>query len=235
MSVFDRFENAVERSFNSAFSRVFRSGIKPVDITSALRKAMDRGVREVTTERSVAPNHFAVSLAPEDLDALSDDLDVLTREFASTAAHYAEDNGWVLLGPTKVSFVPSAEVEAGHLRVEARSRRGPVAPATNVAPSPEHPVIEVDGNKWLLTDAVTVVGRGSEADVVVDDTGVSRRHLELRVTPSGVIATDLGSTNGTFVEGHRVEAATLLDGNQIMIGRTRILFWTHPSEEGGHG
>ena len=46
-----------------------------------------------------------------------------------------------------------------------------------------------------------------------------------------MIATDLGSTNGTFVEGHRIDAATLLDGNQITIGRTRILFWTHPQSE----
>ena len=74
--------------------------------------------------------------------------------------------------------------------------------------------------------------RGSEDDIVVNDSGVSRRHLELRITPTGVIATDLGSTNGSFVEGHRIDAATLLDGNQIVIGRTKILFWTHPDQSG---
>jgi len=89
----------------------------------------------------------------------------------------------------------------------------------------------VAGEKWLLTEPVTVIGRGTEADITVADSGVSRRHLELRITPTGVIATDLGSTNGTFVEGHRIDAATLLDGNQITIGRTRILFWTHPQSE----
>ena len=51
------------------------------------------------------------------------------------------------------------------------------------------------------------------------------------MTPTGVIATDLGSTNGTFVEGHRIDAATLVDGNQIVIGRTRILFWTRPASD----
>ena len=73
-----------------------------------------------------------------------------------------------------------------------------------------------------------VIGRGSSADITVDDAGVSRRHLELRVTPGGVIATDLDTTNGTYVEGHRITAATLLDGNTITIGRTRIMFWTSP-------
>ena len=70
-----------------------------------------------------------------------------------------------------------------------------------------------------------MIGRGSECDITVDDTGISRRHLELRVTPRGVIATDLGSTNGSFVEGHRITAATLVDGNTITIGRTNIMFW----------
>ena len=121
---------------------------------------------------------------------------------------------------------------SGTLKVDAENRRGPAAPATASSASPEHPIIDVDGEKWLLTEPVTVIGRGSEADIVVNDSGVSRRHLELRITPTGVIATDLGSTNGSFVEGHRIDAATLLDGNQIVIGRTKILFWTHPDQSG---
>jgi pSer/pThr/pTyr-binding forkhead associated (FHA) protein len=75
-----------------------------------------------------------------------------------------------------------------------------------------------------------VLGRGSESDIVLDDSGVSRRHLEVRVTPQGVIATDLGSTNGSFVEGHRITAATLVDGNTITMGRSRIMFWTGEDE-----
>ena len=79
----------------------------------------------------------------------------------------------------------------------------------------------------MLTGPVTVIGRGSEADIIVDDPGVSRRHLEIRLDGGdGVLATTSGSTNGLFVEGHQVPAATLLDGNTMTIGRTRILFWT---------
>lgn len=61
---------------------------------------------------------------------------------------------------------------------------------------------------------------------MVDDTGVSRRHLELRRTEHGVVVADLGSTNGTFVEGNRITAATLVDGNTITLGRTRLLFYS---------
>ena len=91
--------------------------------------------------------------------------------------------------------------------------------------TPSHPILDIDGQRYLLTGPVTVIGRGSEADIIVDDSGVSRRHLEIRLTQGHAIATDLGSTNGTFVEGHRVDAATLLDGNTLTVGRTRIMFW----------
>ena len=60
MSIFDRFESAVERGVNGAFSRVFRSGIKPVDITTAIRRAMDESVQEVSASRIIAANHFSV-------------------------------------------------------------------------------------------------------------------------------------------------------------------------------
>ena len=219
MSIFDRFESAVERGVNGAFSRVFRSGIKPVDITTAIRRAMDESVQEVSASRT-------------DLTSLEASLDVLADEFAQQATEHATANSYSLLGPVTIEFIADASEPSGTLKVDAENRRGPAAPATASSASPEHPIIDVDGEKWLLTEPVTVIGRGSEADIVVNDSGVSRRHLELRITPTGVIATDLGSTNGTFVEGHRIDAATLLDGNQIVIGRTKILFWTHPDQSG---
>ena len=232
MSIFDRFENAVERGVNDAFSKVFRSGIKAVDVNSAIRRAMDDSAQELSTERTIAANHFTVFVTPADLDSLEADLNVLADEFAAQATEHAADNGYALLGPVSVEFREDDKEQAGKLRVEASNKRGSVAPATASSPSPEHPIIEVNGERWLLTEPVTVIGRGTEADIIVADTGVSRRHLELRITPTGVIATDLGSTNGTFVEGHKIDAATLLDGNQLTIGRTVIDFWTHPETRG---
>ena len=228
MRIFDRFENAVERGVNGAFSRVFRSGIKPVDITTAIRRAMDDSVQEVSASRIIAANHFTVYASREDLFSLEASLDVLADEFAQQATEHASNNDYSLLGPVSIEFVADSTEVAGTLKVAAENRRGAAAPATASSASPEHPIIDIDRD----TEPVTVIGRGSEADIVVNDSGVSRRHLELRITPTGVIATDLGSTNGSFVEGHRIDAATLLDGNQIVIGRTKILFWTHPDQSG---
>ena len=84
MGIFDRFENAVERGVNGAFSRVFRSGIKAVDVTSALKRAMDDHVQELSTDRAIAPNHFTIRMAPADMNALGD-LDILSDEFVQQA------------------------------------------------------------------------------------------------------------------------------------------------------
>ena len=66
---------------------------------------------------------------------------------------------------------------------------------------------------------------------MIDDPGISRKHLEIDIHDGNVIARDLGSTNGTYVEGHQVPAATLLDGNTITIGRTRILYWASSQDQ----
>jgi len=130
-----------------------------------------------------------------------------------------------------VSCAPDDTLGEGRCEWRSATVRGAVAPATTVAASTRHPLVDIDGQRYLLTGPVTVIGRGSEADIIVDDPGISRRHLEIRITPEGVIATDLGSTNGTYVEGHKVPAATLVDGNTLTIGRTRILFWTGADDD----
>lgn len=98
MSIFDRFENAVERGVNGVFSRVFRSGIKAVDVNSAVRRAMEDHIQEVSPERSIAPNRFVIRMATSDMDHLGADLAVLADEFAQQATEHAAAQGYVLLG-----------------------------------------------------------------------------------------------------------------------------------------
>lgn len=232
MELLDRFESAMERGINGVFGRVFRSAVKPVDVTSAVRRAMDDHVQEYTQDHMVAPNQFTIRVAATDMKNLQRlGLDVLEQEISKVATRHAEENDYALIGPVEVEFDTGSEELTGQLEIEAGMERGAVAPATSQVASATHPIIEVEGERLLLTEPVTVIGRGVDVDIRVDDPSVSRRHLELRITPEGVIASDLGATNGLFVEGHKVDAATLVDGNQIVIGRTRILFWTSAAEE----
>ncbi|MBD8080008.1 FhaA domain-containing protein [Cellulosimicrobium arenosum] len=232
MGVLDRFEKGVERVVNNAFAKVGRSEVKPVELASALRREVDDRAAVVDRDRTVVPNEFTIELSPDDfgqVDAWG--AETLADELASNVTQYAASQHYAFVGPVSVSFEQVDTLAVGRFQLRSSSVRGNVAPATSSAPSARHPLVDIDGQRYLLTGPVTVIGRGSEADIVVDDPGVSRRHLEIRVTAHGVIASDMGSTNGLFVEGHQVPAATLLDGNSLTIGRTRIMFWTGASND----
>ncbi|MDO5494782.1 MAG: DUF3662 and FHA domain-containing protein [bacterium] len=232
MGFLDRFERGVERVVNGAFSKAFRSEVKPVEIASAIRKDMDDRAVAVARGRTVVPNEFEVILSATDEDQIEQwGAEALAAEIEAAATEHAAQQAYNFVGPVRVTFETSPELTTGRFEVTSSTRRGNVAPATTDTPSEDHPIIDIDGQRYLLTGTVTVIGRGSDADIVVDDAGVSRRHLELRVTPRGVVARDLGSTNGMYVEGHKVDAATLVDGNTLTIGRTRILFWTRPDDD----
>lgn len=227
MGVLDRFEKGVERAVNSVFSKAFRSDLKPVEIASAIRRDMDDRTAALSRGRTVVPNTFSVELSTKDFDQVQDwGEEAMSQEMVEVATEHARSQNYVFVGPVDVTFTSAEDLDPGRFRVHSSSRRGAVAPATTAGPASRHPILDIDGQRYLLTGPVTVIGRGSEADIIVDDAGVSRRHLEIRVTEGGVIATDMGSTNGSFVEGHRIEAATLVDGNTMTIGRTRILFWS---------
>lgn len=226
MRALDRFEQKVERVVSSAFARAFRSEVKPVEIVSGIRRAMDDRAAALSQTRTVVPNEFTVRLSDSDLQRVTDwGAEALGQEIATAATEYAASQDYALLGPVTVTFTSDEELRTGRFEIDSETRRGAVAPAPATASSANHPILDIDGQRYLLTGTVTVLGRDPSADIVVSDSGVSRRHLELRRTPHGTIATDLGSTNGTFVEGHRIDAATLVDGNTITIGRTQIMFW----------
>jgi hypothetical protein len=217
---------------STVFAKVSKSEVKPVELASALRRELDDRAAVVGRDRTVVPNELSIELSPADLaqvDAWG--ADALADELAANVTEHAAHQRYAFVGPVTVTFVEEPALEAGRFQVRSATVRGNVAPATAAA-STRHPLVDIDGQRYLLTGPVTVIGRGSDADIIVDDPGISRRHLEIRVTPDGIIASDLGSTNGTFVEGHKVPAATLVDGNTITIGRTRILFWTGADDDG---
>ena len=227
MGVLDKFEKGVERVVSNAFAKAFKSEVKPVELASALRREIDDRAAVVGRDRTVVPNEFVIELSPADHEQVVEwGAEPLADELAANVTEHATGQRYAFLGPVTVAFTENDELETGRFLIRSATVRGAVAPATTVAASQRHPLIDIDGQRYLLTGPVTVIGRGSEADIIVDDPGVSRRHLEIRVTSDAVVATDLGSTNGTYVEGHHVPAATLVDGNTITIGRTRILFWT---------
>lgn len=103
-------------------------------------------------------------------------------------------------------------------------QRTGAAPPERNAPQAPTATLDVDGQPYQVQDQVTVIGRATDANIVLDDPGVSRRHAEIHLLDGRARVIDLGSTNGTFVDGERVHAATVNDGSAITVGRTRIVF-----------
>ncbi|MFF8832003.1 FhaA domain-containing protein [Streptomyces sp. NPDC015131] len=99
-------------------------------------------------------------------------------------------------------------------------------PAGAPGPAPGAQVrrwIEINGTRHQISRPTLVLGRSTEADVRIDDPGVSRRHCEIRTgTPSTI--QDLGSTNGIVVDGQHTTRATLRDGSRIVVGSTTIVY-----------
>jgi hypothetical protein len=128
---------------------------------------------------------------------------------------------------------PAPEHPAPEYPAPAHPAPDHAAPAPAAYPSPyaypapvsrPAPTLELDGRRIPLTRAVTVLGRAADVDVPLDDAGVSRRHAEIHVTDDRYRVVDLGSTNGTFVDGERVTAGELRDGSTITVGRSRLVF-----------
>jgi len=102
-------------------------------------------------------------------------------------------------------------------------------PPQQQPPRRGHPqvMLEVNGRRRPVNPPGVVLGRGTDADIQINDPGVSRRHAEIRLMPEGpggirVVLVDLGSTNGTLVNGRRSTEAELVDGSTVRIGNTTM-------------
>jgi hypothetical protein len=206
---------------NGAFARAFKSEVQPVEIASALQRECDDRAAIVTRGRTIVPNAFTVDLSPSDYERLAVYRDALSQELSDVVREHAGEQGYVFVGPLEVAIKCDDALDTGLFRVLGQAEAGEIPPDTQLPKA----WLDVAGQQVTLTQDVSVIGRGSEADVQVTDPGVSRRHAMLRLRPSPSIV-DLGSTNGTVVDDQRAEQADLYDGAVITLGSTKIVFRT---------
>ena len=215
MGLLDSFEKGLERAVNGAFAKTFRSGVQPVEIASALRSELDAKAAVVSRDRILAPNTFTVRLAPSDEERMLALGATLDEELHRLVAQHAKDQGFSFAGPVTIALTSDDQLSTGTLRVESRTAAGDVA---------WRGVVEVEGKRHPLAKGRTVIGRGSDADITISDAGTSRRHVEVLWDGERAMVRDLGSTNGTQLDGRKVGEAPLLPGSVIRIGRTDITF-----------
>jgi hypothetical protein len=241
MGVLQRFENKLEQFVSGTFARAFRSAVQPVEVAAALQREVDNSAQILSRDRRLVPNSFHVDLSPADHDRLTQYGSTLTRELTEMLHEHAEEQSYVFAGPVSISLDEVGELSTGRFRVRssavARVTPTPGESVTDSAVRRADVVLEVNGMRHPLEPPGLVIGRGTDADLRIDDPGVSRRHAEVRVMPGAgtptVSIVDLGSTNGMLVNGQRVQQAVLGDGSTIKIGNTTLRVHLVGPQEGG--
>ncbi|HPT95801.1 MAG TPA: DUF3662 and FHA domain-containing protein [Microbacteriaceae bacterium] len=219
MGLLDSFEKGLERAVNGAFAKTFRSSIQPVEIASALRRELDTRAAVVSRDRILAPNQLEVQLSANDLQSMQALGTTLYDELYALVQQHAKRQGYSFAGPLSISLVADPALSDGTLHVASTTEKNQVAWV---------PVLDIDGRRHTITKARTVIGRGSDADVTIADPGTSRKHVEVLWDGERAMVRDLGSTNGSLLDGQRITEAGLSPEQTIVIGSTSIVFRVIP-------
>ena len=234
MGVLQRFERRLEGLVEGAFARVFGGAVQPVEVAAALQREAADKKQIVGQGRVLVPNAFVVEVGKADLDRFAEWDEPLRAELAAMVREHATEQGWSFVGEVTVAFEQADDLGTGVFRVRSTAKPGttaavgaPEAGAADARSSGRARLVLVGPpeRQVPLDRAVLVVGRSAQSDLHLADTGVSRSHAELRTSPGGAVrVVDLGSTNGTLVNGHRVAERVLVDGDELGIGGTVMVF-----------
>jgi len=222
--ILNDFERRLGGLVEGIFAKTFRSGVQPVEFAKRILKEMDAG-KTVGVAEVWAPNHFEFRLSPADAERFEQAEAALVSELKEVVRENAAERGWGLVGPPEIAFAVERRLKKGEFRCTASLVEGEesVPPAPAGAPSL---VIHEGGEARtvrLARDNLTI-GRLSDCDVVIADKGASRRHAQIRSKDDRYTLTDLGSTNGTRLNGQIIQTHELADGDRITIGTTVLEF-----------
>jgi hypothetical protein len=252
VSVLQRFEKRLEGLVEGAFAKVFKGVVHPVEILNAMQREAEAHKAILAGGRTLVPNRYVIDLSPYDHSRLAPYAAALAQELAQSQAEFIGEQAWTVYGDVIVEIERGDGLDTGMFRVTAEVYTGgevaPVQqPAYDAGPQyspydqqpqaaaggyPPHGghngrnvgLVSGDGRTYPLQMGSTVIGRGDQANLRLPDVGISRRHARLDYDGSQVVLTDLGSTNGTMVNGQRVSAVALNPGDMIQLGTTTLTF-----------
>ncbi len=249
VSVLQRFEKRLEGLVEGAFAKVFKGVVHPVEILNAMQREAEAHKAILAGGRTLVPNRYVIDLSPYDHSRLAPYAAALAQELAQSQAEFIGEQAWTVYGDVIVEIERGDGLDTGMFRVTAEVYTGgDVAPVQQPAydappaypgyeqaggypPAPHaHPggrnvrLVSGDGRTYPLQMGSTVIGRGDQANLRLPDVGISRRHARLDFDGNQVVLTDLGSTNGTMVNGQRVSAVALNPGDMIQLGTTTLTF-----------
>ncbi|BAF59967.1 MAG: DUF3662 domain-containing protein [Pelotomaculum sp.] len=249
MRLFSDLEGSLEKYIEGFFKDKFGGRIQPVEIAKKLAREM-RDARRVSISNIYVPNRYNVHLHPSDWENISQFASLLSGELQEYIRQKAEEKKYTLAGPPDVKFSRDETVPSGGMKVESEfgaipSGEGGLEAGESIentqrfvsvrdsfrmeAPAPVHGYLQVKagpdrGKVFKLGDISMIIGRREGCDIVLNDSSVSRRHARLELHRGRYTITDLGSTNGTMVNGVRINSKALEPGDVITLGTTVFIF-----------
>lgn len=211
-----QFERRLERLVEGVFAKAFRGGLQPVELGRRLTREMDAN-RTVGVRGTIAPNAFTFALSPADQERFETFSDALVRELADAAREHARAERYIFMGPVEVTLETDESVNQGMFLVSGTVKEAAGGVAVGA-------LVLSDGSRVPVADEPVTIGRMADCAVVLTDESVSRRHAEIRRLGSNIVVVDLGSTNGTKVNGAGVKERRLNDGDEITVGTTSMRF-----------
>lgn len=242
-----RVERFFERLVERPSARLFRTRLQPIQVQRRIERAME-AERGAEGRPGLVPDQFVVHLHPSDLAALLPAEDVAS-ELASGALSFARSHGYALRARPRVTLLPDPDLRPGEAEVETAVSPPAEVPVGDAGVEAgtrvfQVPVVRAPGivlevhepgrapRTVPMSGAPIRIGRAPECELVLRDTKVSRRHARLAPRDGVLVLTDLGSTNGTRVNGHRVTEVVLGAGDRIQIGESSLVIEAAPTGAG---
>lgn len=166
----------------------------------------------------IVPNDFTVLLSANDHTGFADIEDALRTELVEACREYAREEGYHFMGPVAVELQIDNSLKPGRFGIASRLKQAEPGkrPGTIVMPS---------GDRIELRDGKNLIGRLSDCVVMISDGNTSRHHAQIHRAGSGFVINDLGSTNGTYVNGEQLTADhRLADGDIVTVGSVSLRF-----------
>jgi len=248
VGILARLESFFERIFEAPAGRL-GARLQPVSLAKRIERAMDTN-KTFRDEGVIVPNVYELHLHPADFETFASYRGSLEDDLAHGVLARARHERYTLVARPRVSILADPEIPRGDVRVAAnviddqgariRDDRPVVEPSDTIVfarPGFEVSAPDAGGRAYLLvrTDgaepvefelggALISVGRASDNDLIVDDPLVSRHHCQLKLQHGAYSLADLGSRNGSLVNGQTISEVALGPGDLIRIGSTEIEF-----------
>jgi hypothetical protein len=249
MSVLRSLESKIAGLVEGTFSRAFRSEVRPVEIARKLAREMEDH-KSMSVSRTYVPNEYRVFLSPRDRERFADYESALSAELAGYLLEHARRERLSLFSRPIIEFETDARLGLGEFGIQTRVTQPPgeseappipegsgrtmVYSAAGRVAEPleerarthaETALIVVEGRRVVIGPTGATLGRSRQCDVVVDDANVSRQHAEIRPRGGSWVFTDLGSTNGSTINGRPVRGPEVLKRrDEISLGGFAIQF-----------